>query len=62
MPISGDQILDRNDPDFGLPADTCCVGDGGPTPEQVTNISGPTGAKTSYTAQSVPIGYDGPGN
>jgi hypothetical protein len=60
MPISGDQCMDKNDPDYGLPMDTCCVGDGGPSPTEVTNISGSTGKKTSYSAKSVPVGYDGP--
>lgn len=45
MPISGDQCLDKNDLDYGLPMDTCCVGGAGPSPTEVTTISQP-GAKT----------------
>lgn len=45
MPISGDQYTDRNAQRFSLPMDSC-VGDDGPSPEQVTRIStgaGPSG-------------------
>jgi len=59
MPISGDQCMDKNDPDYSLPMDSV-VGSGGPEPTEVTTISGATGAKTSYSAVNVPVGYDGP--
>lgn len=39
MPISGTQNLDPNSTKFGLPTDTCCVGKGGPTPQQAVTIS-----------------------
>jgi hypothetical protein len=61
MPISGDQNMDMNDPDYSLPLDSC-VGNAGPTPDQARDISGP--AKIPYadakTLGSAPIGYDGP--
>lgn len=38
MPINGDQQLDRNQRRYGLSLDSC-VGDDGPSPEQVTRIS-----------------------
>jgi hypothetical protein len=61
MPISGDQCMDKNDPDYSLPLDSC-VGNAGPTPDEVMNISGP--AKIPYadakTIGSAPVGYDGP--
>ena len=38
MAISG-QNLDPNSTKFGLPTDTQCVGDGGPTPQQAAKIS-----------------------
>lgn len=58
MPISGDQCMDKNDPDYGLPMDSC-VGCNGPEPTDVTKISGP--AKVPYQgAGSAPVGYDGP--
>lgn len=61
MPISGDQCLDKNDPDYGLPLDTCCVGGAGPSPTEVTTISGSTGKSTTFKGLgSVPVGYDGP--
>lgn len=61
MPISGDQCHDSNDPDYGLPMDSC-VGCDGPTPDQVRDISGP--AKIPYadakTIGSAPVGYTYP--
>jgi len=61
VPISGDQNMDMNDPDYSLPMDSC-VGNAGPTPEEVTQISGP--AKIPYadakTIGTAPVGYDGP--
>lgn len=40
MPISGDQQLDANQCRYSLPLDSC-VGDGGPSPTEVTTISKP---------------------
>ena len=61
MPISGDQNMDMNDPDYSLPLDSC-VGCDGPEPTDVTKISGP--AKIPYadakTIGTAPVGYDGP--
>lgn len=53
MPISGDQQLDPNKCRFSLPLDSC-VGDGGPTPEQVTTISQP-GAKPTRVPNELVI-------
>ena len=62
MPISGDQCMDKNDPDYGLPMDSCVGGSAGPEPTEVTKISG--AAKIPYadakTIGSAPVGYDGP--
>jgi hypothetical protein len=60
VPISGDQQLDRGQRGFGLPSDTCCVGDGGPSPVEATMISNGSGPVSGYAAQAVPVGYDGP--
>jgi hypothetical protein len=58
MPISGDQYTDKNKQRYSLPMDSC-VGDDGPEPTEVTNLSGP--AKIPYAgAGSAPVGYDGP--
>lgn len=62
MAFSGDIQLDRSKPGFGLPSDTCCVGDGGPSPDQVVTLSTGSGRGpvSGYAARSVPVGYDGP--
>ena len=58
MPISGEQNLDKNDPDYSLPMDSC-VGNDGPSPEEAAQISGP--AKIPYAGvKQAPTGYDGP--
>jgi len=62
MPISGDQYTDQNQQRYSLPMDSCVGMGGGPTPEQVANISGP--AKIPYadskTLGSVPTIVSGP--
>ena len=62
MPINGNQVLDANDPDCGLPVDTCCVGMSGPEPTEVTTISKMTSSPaTSTNVQAHNTGYyDGP--
>jgi hypothetical protein len=61
MPISGDQCMDKNDRDYGLPMDSI-VGNAGPEPTEVTKISGP--AKIPYadakTIGKPPVGYTYP--
>lgn len=59
MPISGDQCMDKNDPDYGLPMDSC-VGNSGPEPTAVTSISGPAKIPYADSKLSAPVGYDGP--
>ena len=64
MPISGDQQLDPNACRFSLPTDSC-VGDDGPSPEEVTLISQP-GVKTAPVPNELQIsggkteGWGGP--
>ena len=57
MPISGDTCLDSNDPDYSLPMDSC-VGNAGPSPTEVTSISGPAKIPYADSGLSAPIGYD----
>ena len=52
MPISGEQNLDKNDPDYGLPLDTCCVGMGGPSPMEAAVISRSGGRGLAQAAAS----------
>lgn len=61
MPFDTEIQLDPNKRGYGLPKD-CCVGDGGPTPEEVTTISKGTGRGpvSGYKDVKVPVGYDGP--
>jgi hypothetical protein len=62
MPISGDQCMDMNDPDYSLPMDSIVGGNAGPTPDQARDISGP--AKIPYadakTIGKAPVGYTYP--
>ena len=58
MPISGDQYTDKNAQRYSLPMDSC-VGDDGPSPTEVTSISGPS--KIPYAGYgSVPVVNSGP--
>jgi len=56
MPISGDQQLDPNQRRYSLPLDSC-VGDDGPTPEEVTAIS-KSGSRMSAASMAAPTGGD----
>jgi hypothetical protein len=56
MPISGDVWMDPNASRYGLPKDSC-VGDDGPSPTQVTNIS-KGGPKARGAARLAPAGGD----
>lgn len=60
MPIDGNQNLDKNDPDYGLPLDTQCVGLGGPTPQEAAVISKSAGKSPIQTGGKIPTGYNGP--
>ena len=54
MPISGNQNLNKDDPDYGLPLDTQCVGLGGPTPMEAAVISKSQG-KSGAQGGKVPM-------
>ena len=54
MPINADIQNDPNQCGYGLPVD-CCVGDAGPSPTEVTQISKP-GAKPSGAGRLAPSG------
>lgn len=56
MPINADIQMDPNQCGYGLPVD-CCVGDAGPSPTEVTNIS-KSGSKPSPAQMSAPKGGD----
>ena len=54
MPISGDQQIDKNALRYSLPLDSC-VGDAGPTPQEVAVIS-KSGPKASAANMAAPSG------
>jgi hypothetical protein len=64
MALNGNQVLDPNNLDCGLPTDTCCVGMGGATPEEVATISKSVSSPaTSKNVQDHNTGYyNGPGD
>ena len=54
MAIEGNQILDPNNLDCGLPVDTCCVGMGGPTPMEAALISKQVAKSAVQTGGKIP--------
>ena len=59
MPISGDQNLNKDDPDYGLPLDTQCVGLGGPSPMEAAVISKSVGKSPVQTGGKIPAVVSG---
>jgi hypothetical protein len=60
MAFSGNQILDPNSLEYGLPTDTCCVGEDDPSVARALNVSKSVGKSPVQTGGKIPVGYDGP--